>query len=415
MSLLHLPNELLLNIASGLQSPHEIYNLTLTSRRFASLLIPILHKSAVEDKDNLTALQWACSRGHEGLVLFLLKRGVDINFYANTRVKCRKTALFLAIGFRRKSPLVQILLDNGADLTITDEFGSTALHVAAQHDRNDIARLLLDRGADIEATNLWHSTPLHTAAFANSVLVVRSLLALGANINAVNRSGETPLHVCAVHNSVAVAELLLQHGAKVAARDHHGKTALHCASTRRTSAGVTKLLIANGADLTEVDNQEYTALDWALFANNDEVDEAVDEATIRLLLSAGVGIYPPHTLSGELLCWAVRCGHEDILKIILEQDIDVSVQDLRGRTPLYWAAWSGQVAIVNMLLEKGADISVRDGMRGRTALTLAAAAGRDAVVSLLLETSAERQCLGGARKGPALHGSIRGAIVDFED
>lgn len=413
MSLLHLPNELLLNIAGSLRSPHEIYNLTLASRRFATLLIPILHKSAVEDKDNLTALQWACSRGHEGLVLFLLKNGVDINFYANTRVKCRKTALFLAIGFRRKNPLVQILLDNGADLTITDEFGSTALHVAAQHDRDDIARLLLDRGADIEATNLWHSTPLHTAALANSVLVARSLLALGANINAVDRSGETPLHVCAVHNSVAVAGLLLQLGADVAARDHHGKTALHCASTQRTSAGVTKLLIANGADLTEVDNQEYTALDWALFANNDEF-EAVDEATIRLLLSAGVGIYPPHTLSGELLCWAVRGGHEDILKMILEQDIDVSVQDLRGRTPLHWAAWSGQVAIVDMLLEKGADISVKDGIRGRTALALAAF-GRDAAINLLLETSAERQCLGGARKGPALHGSTRGAIVDFKD
>lgn len=411
MSLLHFPNELLLHIAGGLQRPHDIYNLTLVSRRFAVLLIPILQKSAVEDKDGFTALQWACSKGHEGLVLFLLKNGVDINFHANTRTKCRKTALFLAIEFRKKNPLVQILLDNGADLTITDEFGSTALHVAAQHGHDDIARLLLSRGADIEATNLWHSTPLHTAALAKSVIVARTLLDHGANVNAVDRSGETPLHVCAVHNSVAVAELLLQRGADITARDHHGGGALHRAGAQRTSAAVTKLLIANAADLAAVDNQGYTALDWAIFGNND-LSEVIDEATIRLLLSAGVGIYSPHTLSGELLCWAVRGGHEDILKMILEQDIDVSVQDTIGRTPLHWAAWSGRVAITHMLLKKGADTSIIDKERGATALALAMALGMDTVANLLLEAGAEGRSV---RRGPALHGSMRGAVMDFED
>lgn len=412
MTLLCLPNELLLHIAGGLQHPHDIYNLALTSRRFAVLLVPILHKSAVEDKDGFTALQWACSKSHEGLVLFLLKRGVDINFHANTIAKCRKTALFLAIEFQKKNSLVQILLDNGADLTITDEFGSTVLHVAAQHGHDDIAHLLLRRGAEIEATNLWHSTPLHAAALAKSVTVARALLDHGANVNAVDRSGETPLHVCAVHNSVAVAELLLQYGADVAARDHHGGRALHCAGAQRTSAAVTKLLIANDADLAAVDNQGYTALDWAIFGNND-VSEVIDEVTIRLLLSAGVGIYSPHTLSGELLCWAVRGGHEDILKMILERDIDVSVQDTTGRTPLHWAARSGQVAIAHMLLEKGADTTIIDRARGTTALALAMALGMDAVVNLLLEAGAKRKPV---RRGPALHGSTRGAaVMDFED
>ncbi|KAL0631667.1 hypothetical protein Q9L58_009479 [Maublancomyces gigas] len=444
MSLLGLPNELLLNIAGSLRRPREIYALILTSRRFENLLIPILHKAAVEDKDDLTALQWACSKRHEGLAVFMLEKGVDINFYAATGAKYRRTALFHAIESRKKS-LVQLLLDNGADFTMRDESGFTALHVAAQYDSDDIARLLLDIGVDAEAVNLWNSTALHTAAKYGGIAAARSLLAHGVDVGAPDQNGETPLHVCAAHDSVAVAEVLIQHGADVAACDRHGRTALHvCAAhdsvavaevliqygadlaacdrhgrTALHSAGCQKnlsaimqLLIANGANPAAMDDQGYTALDWVMFGNN-EVEEA-NEATIRLLLLAGIDTYTPRTLSGELLCWAVRKGHEDLVKMILEHDINVSAQDAVGRTPLHWAARFGRVDIVKMLLENGADISARDRVSNKTALALAVTYVNDEVASLLLEKNAEKPCTG-ARERPALHGSVRGVVVDLED
>jgi ankyrin repeat protein len=46
------------------------------------------------------------------------------------------------------------LLDKGADIASTNNFGNTALHEAARQNRNiQIAQLLIERGADVKAVN----------------------------------------------------------------------------------------------------------------------------------------------------------------------------------------------------------------------------------------------------------------------
>ena len=53
--------------------------------------------------------------------------------------------------YRNRIRMVQVLLDAGADIELSDrEGGSTALDYAILHAREDIVRLLIDRGADTE-------------------------------------------------------------------------------------------------------------------------------------------------------------------------------------------------------------------------------------------------------------------------
>jgi hypothetical protein len=80
----------------------------------------------------------------------------------------------------RGLPIVEFLLDNGADIEITDRFGRTALFVAARYGNLEVARLLIERGT---------------------------------NVNAVNKDGETPLFAAWVSEYPEIVELLIDNGA----------------------------------------------------------------------------------------------------------------------------------------------------------------------------------------------------------
>lgn len=67
MSLLSLPNELILDISKDLP-PKELNHFLLSNRRCALLLTPAHHRLALQDVDGLTALKWAVTHEHESLV-----------------------------------------------------------------------------------------------------------------------------------------------------------------------------------------------------------------------------------------------------------------------------------------------------------------------------------------------------------
>ncbi|KAI5837847.1 ankyrin repeat-containing domain protein [Morchella snyderi] len=458
MPLLALPNELLLNILQTITSPRDIYNFLRTCRRLAHLLLPTLHELARQDKDGVSALRWACLRGHEGLAQFLLAEGVSASSGS-------PPALFSAIAGRNPTALVPLLISHGATTTALARDSNTLLHAAAAAgheptvqlllDRAEIpidttnnagetplylcctattpspalAQLLLARGANPDlATSPGQHTPLHAIASnraATAPALADRLLASGAHHAATTTTGsQTPLHVAAEHGTAALVDTLLRHGAAVAAKDDAGRTPLHLAAARGTDPKICEVLLQHGAELTERDFTGYTPIDSAAVgagaggagagAGAAGTVEAAFEATIRVLLSRGASRYSSRTLDGQLLLWAVKNGHEDVLRMILEQGVDVNVRDAEGRTPLHWAALFGMVEIVRVLLERGADGGAV-AAEGKTALALAAARGEDAVVEMLVERGgggvwgcgeADRR-----RPPPAAHGARRGVVV----
>jgi hypothetical protein len=90
-----------------------------------------------------------------------------------------------------------------------DACGCTALHIAANCGKVEMARQLLDHRAKVDARELWEETPLHFAARRGSLEVCEVLLSYGADINAVNAQGWTPLLSAADGKQEAVCELLL--------------------------------------------------------------------------------------------------------------------------------------------------------------------------------------------------------------
>jgi len=56
--------------------------------------------------------------------------------------------------------MLNILIDKGADMTVMDMFGNTALICVAKNGRNEALRELLKRGADINVSDSDGNTAL---------------------------------------------------------------------------------------------------------------------------------------------------------------------------------------------------------------------------------------------------------------
>jgi Ankyrin repeats (3 copies) len=78
---------------------------------------------------------------------------------------------------------VELLLRNGAELEAEDEFGKTALHVAARNGYEAVVDLLLQAEANIEAEEYCWETPLTCAIESRSESLIGLLLARGAKVD----------------------------------------------------------------------------------------------------------------------------------------------------------------------------------------------------------------------------------------
>jgi ankyrin repeat protein len=121
----------------------------------------------------------------------------------------------------------RLLLEHGAAVHKRDGHGRTALHYAARAGFARVIAVLLEYGADIEATDMDGRTPLWAALLARLRAALLTLLQAGADPNVgQGPSRQTPLHKAVREKDVSLAALLLQYGADAQRQDAHGRMAL---------------------------------------------------------------------------------------------------------------------------------------------------------------------------------------------
>ena len=145
--------------------------------------------------------------------------------------------------------IVELLLDRGADINITNDLGSTALMEASRNNRTEIIRLLLDRGADPNIRDDYGGTALISASIGNRRTdIVKMLLDNDADPNIQeNYDGETALMQASYYGNTESVGLLLENDADPNIQCHSGETSLIMASSRGY-INIVKMLLDNGAD-----------------------------------------------------------------------------------------------------------------------------------------------------------------------
>jgi len=135
-----------------------------------------------------------------------------------------------------ESAEVQRLLATGAQLDVSDDYG-TPLHHAARAGETEIVELLLQAGADVRATNMYGGTPLIPACERAHLDTVRVLIAAGSPLDHVNRLGWTALHEAIVLGDgsnpfVETVRLLAEAGADLTLPDGEGVSPFELARGR---------------------------------------------------------------------------------------------------------------------------------------------------------------------------------------
>jgi ankyrin repeat protein len=225
---------------------------------------------------------------------------------------------------------VKVLLDSGARVNETSEYGWTALLVATHNRFYRLGAYLLEHGADPNIANEGGWTPLYLATDNRNIEggdyptrkpdmdhleFIELLLAAHANPNLRMRSSTET-------RTVFTHQWLLEEGATPFLR-----------AAQSADLVLLKLLLAQGAD----------------------PKIATDNNVTPLMVASGIG-----WVEGVTYEWSPQ-ANLDTVRLLLDLGADVNAQDnLDGRTALMGAAHKGRNDVINLLVDHGADLAAHD-------------------------------------------------------
>ena len=136
----------------------------------------------------------------------IISAGVDLN--AENDFSVGEFPLEVAC-WRGNKEIVELLIENGADVNYADECEfRTALMMASHHGHAEIVRILLKHGANVNAEDDYYATSLTRAAEAGHFEIVRVLLAHGANASVREERDKTAAELAEESGHFEVAEFI---------------------------------------------------------------------------------------------------------------------------------------------------------------------------------------------------------------
>ncbi|BFF92570.1 ankyrin repeat and KH domain-containing protein mask [Drosophila madeirensis] len=218
----------------------------------------------VQDKDGRQPLLWAASAGSAKAVIALVKAGARVE----SADKDGLTALHCA-GSRGHTECIDTLISLcGAPTDLIDSNGCTALHYAVTLGHADSTARLLDLEADPNRQDRKGRTPAHCGCAKGQFETLKLLKERGANLWLRNAKGDLPLHEAAASGRRELVEwLLAQRSKQVNTTSNDGRSLLHIAAANDYT-DMCKLLLDYGGDVNAVYRNSrglvLTPLDGAL-------------------------------------------------------------------------------------------------------------------------------------------------------
>ena len=298
-----------------------IYALENSQTRVAQILLKAGANTTSTDQYYKSPLGLASEKGLTEIVMALVQNGINpyaqdagcmtplMRASANGHVDTVNALLMAKSKYRSRLELVYRIIYGGTNVNAMNQYGDTALTLAAKSGHLDTVKQLVLYGALINTQDKVGWTALMYATQYGSVSLVQTLIENGANVHVTGSDGTTALMIASEYGNVAIIKRLIKEGATVNTRRHDNITALMIAS-------------------------EYGNI-----------------AVIRLLVQKGANV---NTKAGNktALTFAAKSGHLDIVKQLVLYGALIDTQD-KVWTVMEWASQVGHSETVAALIEKG--------------------------------------------------------------
>jgi ankyrin repeat protein len=140
-----------------------------------------------------SALHYACREGNIEMIELLLRYNADVNKKNKYSTIYPLFDILSSTKIKNPLPFIQLLLENGADITTIDSFGNSILHYAVEQENMDLVKLSIQSGCDINSTERHDKdTPLHYACFQKNREIIHYLVEQGADRKRLNIYSKMP-------------------------------------------------------------------------------------------------------------------------------------------------------------------------------------------------------------------------------
>ncbi|KAH8817171.1 ankyrin repeat-containing domain protein [Xylogone sp. PMI_703] len=429
MLLSSVPDDIILEILSWIQSLHSLSALCRVNRRLQSITEPVVYRQdALHSHPYSLAVSWAAEHGMMSLLQKALDYGAIIPIQAilGPLKEASKPTVFYGQTRRRWY----------------HDCNAHPLALATRYGHDDIVKIFLERGCNPHMRDPNHFSLLSLAVISGHLGLIKTFLNLGVQQNRRGFNPHPPIQLAAFHGDEKMVELLLSECTNNLPSEQQMQEALESA-LKATHKPVVRQLLDYGVNLNfrfSRENMTYlpTPLEWTV--ENEDLDlvrlfldKGADanfvirkdkSALLRAVAKDNVQLVKTlvrethRVVSTIALRWAVYYQNSTITEALLENGVscdfeesdhlDVNSSGYSGCSfglaepddfmpPLIVGISQGSASLVQTLIAYGANVNVGyDGLCGPqstqffgTAVQLAIAIGHQEIVDLLLEAGAD--------------------------
>ena len=266
------------------------------------------------------------------------------------------------------------------DINYQDDKGNTALHYAAELEPDEILNLLLENGANVEISNDEDMTALQVAVFSGEVQNYETLAKVTSDqTQKKNKSNDTLLHLAVLGQSEELVEKFITNVEFLNFQNSHGYTPLGLAASINNAIIVKKLLYKEYTSqvqckisntmleecLKEGLKENYLLFDkyitinqkdklmLALEGDNAELFEIVLNEDLKIVSEMSESHFKCYEI-------AVRRRNLQLCKILIKNGFNLNSSDSDKVTPLHLAAKYKYSEIFTLFVENGANLHALD-------------------------------------------------------
>ncbi|XP_046558304.1 serine/threonine-protein phosphatase 6 regulatory ankyrin repeat subunit B-like [Haliotis rubra] len=326
-----------------------------------------------------TALHDACRRGTLAEVRQMISED-PVNI--NSRGKCGWTPVMIAADGGRQE-LVDLLVRQRCDLSLTDDDGNTILHVASIKGHWKTVRYILSKKTvDVNITGHCNRTAVMAAARFGHRKVFDLLVKNGSDLSTVDSDENNILHIACIGGHVEIVKYILKNGfGDINSRGHNRRTPVMLAANSG-HIQVFELLVGKECLLRTKDRNGTGILHFACVGNNVEIVDGILKRNIVSIDSKDGDGKTPVMLAAEF-------GHTDMFTFLVDNQCDTQVVCEKGNNVLHTSCALGHVDIVKCILTQGPVNVDSCGQNQMTPVMLAAKNGHRDIFDLLLNNGCD--------------------------